>query len=86
MLRNPLRSLVPGHVDLAGIIKYQEDDIRNLLERASARETTTRVALGAVARKLLESFGVVIASHVVQIHQARSRYSFMDIGKKEQSF
>ncbi len=67
----------PGHADLAGAIKYQTDDMRDILERASARETATRVALGAVARKFLEAFEVVIASHVVQIHQARSSFTFL---------
>ncbi len=63
----------PGHADLAGAIKYQHRDIRNVLERASARETAMRVALGAIARQLLERLGIQIASHVVQIHEIRSR-------------
>ncbi len=63
----------PGHADLAGAIKYQHKDIRNVLERASARETAMRVALGAIARQLLERLGIQIASHVVQIHGIRSR-------------
>lgn len=67
----------PGHADLAGAIKYQTNDIRNILERASARETAMRVALGAIARKFLQAFEIVIASHVLQIHQARSRFSFL---------
>ncbi len=71
----------PGHADLAGAIKYQTEDIRNVLERASARETTARVALGAIARKFLESFGIRLASHVVQIQQAQSRYSLTNFGK-----
>jgi chorismate synthase len=57
----------PGHADLAGGIKHGHHDLRNVLERASARETAARVALGALARQLLESFGVVFASHVVRI-------------------
>lgn len=57
----------PGHADLAGAIKYGHRDIRNVLERASARETAARVACGAVARKLLAGFGVKIISHVVRI-------------------
>ncbi len=57
----------PGHADLAGAIKYEHDDIRDVLERASARETTMRVAAGGVARQLLERFGVRIASHVMTI-------------------
>lgn len=71
----------PGHADLAGGIKYQTDDLRNVLERASARETAMRVALAAVARKFLAAFSIHILSHVVQIQQARSRYTFLDIGQ-----
>jgi len=62
----------PGHADLAGALKYRHTDIRNVLERASARETAMRVALGSLARQLLEYFGVQIASHVVQIHSVRA--------------
>ena len=58
----------PGHADLAGVQKYGFTDIRNILERSSARETTMRVALGSVCRKLLEEVGIHIASRVVQIH------------------
>jgi len=65
----------PGHADLAGAIKYDQQDFRNILERASARETTMRVALGAVARQFLAHFGIGIASHVVQMVDVRSRYS-----------
>ncbi len=57
----------PGHADLAGGIKWNHHDLRNVLERASARETTARVALGALTRQLLERFGVQFASHVLQI-------------------
>lgn len=57
----------PGHADLAGGVKYDHRDMRNVLERASARETAARVAAGALARQLLEHFGVVFASHVVRI-------------------
>jgi chorismate synthase len=63
----PLTQLRPGHADLAGAIKYGLDDVRPILERASARETATRVAVGAVARKLLAEFGIVIHSHTVCI-------------------
>ena len=58
----------PGHADLAGIMKYQFDDIRNVIERSSARETTMRVALGSVCRKLLEELNIHIASYVTAIH------------------
>src|SRR5262245_893195 len=57
----------PGHADLAGVVKYGHDDIRNVLERASARETAARVAVGAVARQLLRQLGTDIVSHVVSI-------------------
>jgi chorismate synthase len=57
----------PGHADLAGALKYGQDDIRNISERASARETVGRVMAGAVLRKLLLEFGIRLASHTVQI-------------------
>jgi chorismate synthase len=57
----------PGHADLAGVVKYGHDDIRNVLERASARETASRVAVGAIARQLLEQIGTQIVSHVFSI-------------------
>ncbi len=57
----------PGHADLTGILKYDRDDARDILERASARETTARVAGAAIARTLLKSFGVSIGSHLVHL-------------------
>ncbi|OFW30858.1 MAG: chorismate synthase [Acidobacteria bacterium RIFCSPLOWO2_02_FULL_65_29] len=57
----------PGHADLAGVVKYGHDDIRNVLERASARETAARVAVGAIARQLLQQVETDIVSHVVSI-------------------
>ena len=66
----------PGHADLAGIQKYGFDDIRNVLERSSARETTMRVALGTVCRKLLEDIGIFVGSHVTQIHHAKNTISY----------
>ena len=57
----------PGHADYAGMLKYGHTDLRNILERASARNTATLVAIGAVARLLLAEFGITIASHVVNI-------------------
>lgn len=57
----------PGHADLAGMLKYDRDDARDILERASARETTARVAAGAVCRKLLSELGVAIGSHLVEL-------------------
>ncbi|MCU1384517.1 MAG: aroF 2 [Acidobacteria bacterium] len=60
----------PGHADLAGFVKYGHEDMRNVLERASARETAARVAVGAIARQLLRSVGAEIVSHVVRIGSA----------------
>lgn len=57
----------PGHADLAGGLKYDSRDLRDVLERASARETTARVACGALAKQLLANFGVEIRSHVIQL-------------------
>jgi chorismate synthase len=57
----------PGHADLAGGLKYDTRDLRNVLERASARETAARVACGALARQLLANFGIEIRSHVIQL-------------------
>ncbi|MEJ7759478.1 MAG: chorismate synthase [Gemmatimonadaceae bacterium] len=62
----------PGHADLAGMLKYDRDDARDILERASARETTARVAAGAVCRKLLAEVGVTIGSHLVELGGVRS--------------
>ena len=55
----------PGHADLVGGMKYRFDDLRNSLERSSARETTMRVAVGAVAKRILEEIGIEVASHIV---------------------
>jgi chorismate synthase len=57
----------PGHADFAGALKYDARDIRDILERSSARETTSRVAAGAVCKKFLSEFGIDIFSHVLQI-------------------
>jgi len=57
----------PGHADLAGGLKFDVRDLRNVLERASARETTARVACGALAKQLLTPFGIEIRSHVIQL-------------------
>ncbi len=61
----------PGHADLAGAMKYGHRDIRNVLERSSARETTARVAVAGVAKRLLAEFGITILSHVTEIGSAR---------------
>ena len=57
----------PGHADLAGMLKYDRRDARDILERASARETTARVAAGAICRKLLSQFAITVGSHVVEL-------------------
>lgn len=57
----------PGHADLAGMIKYNYHDARYILERASARETTARVAVGAMAKELLREFGITVLSHVIGV-------------------
>ncbi|HAG10627.1 MAG TPA: chorismate synthase [Desulfotomaculum sp.] len=57
----------PGHADLAGALKYDQQDIRNVLERASARETAARVAVGSAAERLLEMLGIIVIGYVVQI-------------------
>jgi len=63
----------PGHADLVGALKYGFDDVRNVLERASARETAARVAAGAVCKAFLTELGVRVFSHVVQIGKAKAR-------------
>ena len=63
----PVTALRPGHADLAGVIKYSTGDVRHILERASARETAARVAVGAVARRFLDEFGIAIHSHTLSI-------------------
>ena len=62
----------PGHADLAGSLKYDRQDARDILERASARETVARVACGAVCKVLLDQFGVEIGSHVVELGGVRA--------------
>jgi chorismate synthase len=63
----------PGHADLVGAFKYDRRDVRDILERASARETAARVACGAVAKRLLSEFGVTVASHVTSIGGVEAR-------------
>ena len=72
----------PGHADFAGAVKYGHDDIRNVLERASARETAMRVALGAIARKFLRTFSIKIVSHVLQIHSIKNSFTVASLGAK----
>lgn len=73
----------PGHADLTGVLKYDRADARDILERSSARETTMRVAVGAVCRHLLAAIGVTVASHVTEIGGIsvdRAAISETDIG------
>lgn len=63
----PMTTPRPGHADLTGAIKYSYRDLRLALERASARETTMRVAVGAICKKLLAEFGIVVGGYVIQI-------------------
>src|SRR5213595_1214114 len=69
--RKPVTRPRPGHADLAGAIKYNFHDARYILERASARETTARVAVGAMAKALLGEFGIDVLSHVIAVGHER---------------
>jgi chorismate synthase len=69
--QDPLTQVRPGHADLAGMQKYGFTDARDVLERASARETAARVVAGALAKKLLSHLGIAILSHVIQMGDAR---------------
>ncbi|MBM4182776.1 MAG: chorismate synthase [Gemmatimonadetes bacterium] len=62
----------PGHADLVGVLKYDRRDVRDILERASARETTMRVACGAIAKRFLAEFGVRVGSHILSIGAAEA--------------
>ncbi len=75
----PVTRLRPGHADLAGALKYGHTDVRNVLERSSARETATRVAAGAVARKLLGHFGVEIFSFTQSIGRTDIGFEGVDV-------
>src|SRR5580692_1290941 len=69
--RKPVTRPRPGHADLAGAIKYNFQDARYILERASARETTARVAVGALAKAFLKELGIGVLSHVIQVGDAK---------------
>jgi chorismate synthase len=75
----PVTRLRPGHADLAGALKYNHSDVRNVLERSSARETTSRVAAGGVARRLLARFGIRIFSFVQSIGPVDTGYDGVDV-------
>jgi len=72
-LSAPLTAPRPGHADLAGLLKFGHRDVRNVLERASARETAARVAAGAVAKRLLAELGAAVLGHVLAIGTVRAR-------------
>jgi len=71
--QSPLTQPRPGHADLAGMQKYGFDDARDVLERASARETAARVAAGALAKNLLRHLGIDVVSHVIQMGSVRAK-------------
>ena len=77
----PVTRLRPGHVDLAGALKYQHSDVRNVLERSSARETASRVAAGGVARRLLAHFGIRVFSFVQSVGPVDIGYEGVDVDR-----
>ena len=85
-IRNP-KSVTrprPGHADLAGSLKYDTHDIRDILERSSARETAMRVALGAIAKKFLSEFNVNVGSYVIQIGSIKVESSKLKVQSSEE--
>ena len=76
----------PGHADLSGIIKYDFDDCRNVLERSSARETATRLAIGSICTQFLRNFNIESASHVLSIGKIKNSniYCFDDIKRSDE--
>lgn len=87
--KKPLTQPRPGHADLSGMQKYGFDDARDVLERASARETAARVVAGALAKKLLRTIGVEVLSHVIQMGSARTtssaRPTISDLARVDES-
>jgi len=73
----------PGHADLAGVLKYDFDDIRNVIERSSARETAMRVAIGSVCRKLLDHFNIYIGSYVSSIYKAKDTNDYSHLSAQK---
>ena len=71
-----ITKLRPAHADLAGVIKYDFDDIRYVLERSSARETTTRVAIGAIAQNILKYYNILFSSEVISIGECSDKKNF----------
>jgi chorismate synthase len=80
---DPVTRPRPGHADLPGATKYNQKDLRNILERSSARETAIRVALGAVAKKFLEKFGIRIGSYVAAIGSESIDTTTVDADEKK---
>jgi chorismate synthase len=83
----PVTAPRPGHADLTGVLKYDREDVRDILERASARETAARVAVGAVAKQLLAAIGSQVTSHVVNIGGVgiqNTRPDFASIAKRRE--
>jgi chorismate synthase len=79
----PLTMPRPGHADYAGAVKYQHRDLRNVIERASARETTMRVALAAICRKFFRELGISAASHVIEIGTAAAANHTQELSPDE---
>lgn len=73
----------PGHADLAGALKYDHRDVRNVLERSSARETAMRVALGAVAKQILSGFDIIVGSYVTRIGSQKSEVRNQNVKSKK---
>ena len=87
--KKPVTRPRPGHADLAGALKYNFPDARYILERASARETTSRVALGALAKSYLNEFGIQVLSHVIAVGEERlerlaSWQELVELSKRDQ--
>ena len=74
--RKKVSNVRPGHADLVGCLKYDFDDARNVLERSSARETASRVAIGAICKQVLENFDIEFVSHVVQIGNIKDNKTY----------
>lgn len=74
--RRKVNNVRPGHADLVGCLKYDFDDARNVLERSSARETASRVAIGAICKQILKNFNIEFASHVVQIGNVKDTKTY----------
>ncbi|MHB8882235.1 MAG: chorismate synthase [Thermodesulfovibrionales bacterium] len=79
----PVTKPRPGHADLAGVLKYDQEDARNILERSSARETAMRVGLGAIAKKFLADLGIVTGSYLLQIGSVRTGVRTETLGPRD---